>query len=62
MTQQRNETAIHRIDGYYIPRQNQSTEATFEFAKDEAITNMRRDIEDMKAITLETFLKFTDRK
>lgn len=45
------EKACFRIDGYYIPRPNETSAAAFERAKVELLRNLRQDIEAAEAIT-----------
>jgi len=55
MTQIQRENAIHRIRGYFLPKPGESNEAAFARAKEETLTNMRRDVADVEAVTPEQF-------
>ena len=55
MNQYQIENAIHKIDGYHIPRPNESREASFLRAKAETVSQLKRDVEDVEAVTMQQF-------
>lgn len=55
MTQYEAQNAAMLIDGYFLPRPLEQTAPAFERAKAECLKHMRRSIECLEAMSIETF-------
>lgn len=55
MTRYQIENACHRIDGYHLPKASQPPGDAFAKAKAECLQQMRQDLADVEAITLDQF-------
>jgi len=51
----RKDSAMHRIEGYLIPRPGESYESSFHRAKAETVKYMRRDLADVHDIVVKDF-------
>jgi hypothetical protein len=51
MTQYQIFNAVHKIYGYYIPKPLESMESAFIRAKNEAIMQLKKDLDDIENIT-----------
>ena len=49
------ENSIEKIDGYFLPRPNESRDAAFERAKRELLSNLQRQIDVCASITAERY-------
>jgi len=57
--QYRNRAAAFKLDGYFLPRPNESPQATFDRAKTELLFYLQRDKDDCEKMSFETFLAET---
>lgn len=61
MTQSERQNAIHKIDGYYLPRPGESNQKAFARAKQQTIEQLRSDLKDVEEIAADTLLKYKDK-
>jgi hypothetical protein len=55
MTQTELANAVDKIEGYHLPRPNESEHQSFERAKEEALTHLRAQLAHVESITLSHF-------
>jgi hypothetical protein len=55
------QNAVDVVNGYFTPRPGESSQSAFLRAKVESLSNIQRYVENIGALTYETFLKITRR-
>jgi hypothetical protein len=58
MAQNQRQNAIHKIDGYYLPRPGESHPKAFDRAKQQTIEQLRSDLENVEEIEADTLLNY----